>query len=381
MKELKEKLVKAKKIKFLKNVFVGVVALIIALIIVNVAPGYKRDKFKDVINLIVDDENQTENLKHQIYVNDNGTVYISEEDVRNMFDPNIFYDEKYNQIITTSDTKVANIVVEEKEMSINGTVQGMIDAIIRIDGDIYLPISDLTLVYNIDVKYIPNTNIVIIDNLDKGIIRAIVTEDTEIKFKPRRLSKNIGNLQKGETIYGFYTTSKGWRQIRTTKGILGYIKANKLTSEYIVRQDMEPRGEAIRISMEDYQKNTVTINEQAIKIQTILDNNDDLQKEETSYTKIWGKVNNKTYESQLNSSIKDYKIRTNIIDAIVSSATKNNINGVVINFEKIEDKQFFTRFLIELCPKLREIGISTCMVLNNDISADECKNIVDYIVE
>lgn len=225
MKELKEKLNKAKKIKFLKNIFVGVICLIIALIIVNVAPGYKRDKYKDVINLVLDQENKTENLKHDIYVNENGTVYISEEDVKNLFDSNIYYDENYNQIITTSDTKVANIVIDEKQMIVNGSTQKMIDAVIKINNNIYLPISDMTIVYNINVQYIPSTNIVIIDNLDKGIIRAIVSEETEMKFRPRRLSKNIGTLKEGETVYAFYTTSKGWRKIRTSKGVIRIYKS------------------------------------------------------------------------------------------------------------------------------------------------------------
>ena len=378
MKELKEKLIKAKKIKFLRNVFIGVVALAIALFIVNVAPGYKRDRFTDVINLILDDENKTEELKHEIYVNENGTVYISEEDARNMFDSKIYYDEKYNQIITTSDTKIANIVIDEKEMSINGSMQGMIDAIIKINDIIYLPISDLTLVYNIDVQYIPETRIVIIDNLNKGIIRALVTEETEIKFKPRKLSKDIGTLKQGETVYGFYTTSKGWRKIRTSKGILGYIKANKLSAEYIVRQDMEPRGEAVSISKSDYLRKEFRIDNKTIKIENSILENILEQNEEI---KIWGNVNTKMYESQFNYGISDYKIRTSIIDKIVENATKNNFNGVVINFENIQDQEYFERFLIELTPRLREAGISTAVVLTGEMNRDEIKNIVDYIVE
>ena len=128
----------------------------------------------------------------------------------------------------------------------------MVDAIIRINDDLYLPISDLTIIYNINVQYIPSTKIVIIDNLNKGIIRAMVSEETDIKFRPRRLSKNIGTLKEGETVYCFYTTSKGWRKIRTQDGILGYIKANKLTSEYIIRQDMKVREEAIIIPRSNY---------------------------------------------------------------------------------------------------------------------------------
>ena len=170
-------------------------------------------------------EYKKEQLKHEIYVNEKGTIYISEEDVKNLFDENIFYDEKYNQIITTTDTKVANIVIDEKEMIINDSVQPMIDAVVRINNIIYLPISDMTMVYNIDVKYIESTNRVIIDNLDKGMIKAIVTEETDIKFKPRGLSKDIGTLKQGQSIYCFYTTSKGWRQIRTEDGTLRIYKS------------------------------------------------------------------------------------------------------------------------------------------------------------
>ena len=114
MKELKERLIKAKKLKFMRNVIVGVIALLIAAFIINIAPGYKRDKYKDVVNLIIDEHNVTEDLKNMLYINENKTVYMSEEDVRELFDENIYYDQQYNQIITTSYTKVANIEIEEK---------------------------------------------------------------------------------------------------------------------------------------------------------------------------------------------------------------------------------------------------------------------------
>ena len=198
MKELKKKLLKVKKFKFIRNICVSLVALILVALIINIAPGYKRDKYKDVTNLIINEENKTEKLKHNIYINENKTVYLSEEDIRNLFDNNIYYDSKNNQIITTSDTKVANIAVDERKMVVNNTDVELFDPIIRIDNNIYLPISKMGIVYNIDVKYIESSNRVIIDNLDKGIIRAIVADNTNIKFKPRGMSKDIGTLEKGE---------------------------------------------------------------------------------------------------------------------------------------------------------------------------------------
>ena len=89
MKELKEKLIKAKKLKFIRNVIVGIIALLIAAFIINIAPGYKRDKYKDVVNLIIDEHNVTEELKNILYINENRTVYMSEEDVKSFFDENI----------------------------------------------------------------------------------------------------------------------------------------------------------------------------------------------------------------------------------------------------------------------------------------------------
>ena len=63
-------------------------------------------------------------------------------------------------------------------------------------------------------------NRVIIDELDQGMIKAKVSEESDIKYKPRRLSKNIGTVKQGESVSCFYTTSKGWRQIRTENGTI-----------------------------------------------------------------------------------------------------------------------------------------------------------------
>ena len=247
MKELKERLIKAKKLKFMRNVIVGVIALLIAAFIINIAPGYKRDKYKDVVNLIIDEHNVTEDLKNMLYINENKTVYMSEEDVRELFDENIYYDQQYNQIITTSYTKVANIEIEEKQMNVNDSKVNMLDAIIKINDKIYLPISDMELVYNIKIKYIEETNRVVIENLNRGLIKATVTDNASIKFKQRSLSKDVGEVVKGEQVSCYYTTSRGWRQIRTENGTVGYVKANKLDDEYIIRQDMEQKQKAKKI--------------------------------------------------------------------------------------------------------------------------------------
>ena len=247
------KIKRINKSKFLRNILISVIALLVVAFIINTSPGYRRDKYADVINLIINEENKTEDLKNSIYINDNGTVYMSEEDIRNLFDSTIYYDTKYNELITTSRTKVASILIDQSKININNSINRMLEPIIRIDDKIYLPISDMSIVYNIKIEYIKDTNRVVIDNLNKGMIRATVVDKTDIKFRPRKLSKNIGTVNAGETVNCFYTTSKGWRQIRTLDGTIGYVKANKLSNEYIIRQDMPENKEARKISYEDYE--------------------------------------------------------------------------------------------------------------------------------
>lgn len=342
----------------------------------------------NVINLIVNEENKTEYLIHDIYVNENETIYISVEDVKNLFDSTIYYDEKYNQIITTSDTKVANIVVDEKQMIINSSNVSMLDSIIRINNEIYLPISDMAIVYNIKIDYIPETKRVIIDQLDMGMIKAMATQESNIKFKPKGLSKNVGTLKTGETVNCFYTTSKGWRQIRTTDGTIGYVKANKLGDEYIVRQDMLKIEGATKISKDIYNtkmfetaknkvvvKDIFNINSSNIDVLEQTDSND-------GDYKIWSSISNKNQENEiLQGVLNDYKVRTAFIDLIVKNAIQNNLNGISIDFTGIEDKENLKRFVIECTPKLREIGISTCIVLNENMEEQDYINIVDYIVQ
>ena len=358
MKELKERLIKAKKLKFMRNVIVGVIALLIAAFIINIAPGYKRDKYKDVVNLIIDEHNVTEDLKNMLYINENKTVYMSEEDVRELFDENIYYDQQYNQIITTSYTKVANIEIEEKQMNVNDSKVNMLDAIIKINDKIYLPISDMELVYNIKIKYIEETNRVVIENLNRGLIKATVTDNASIKFKQRSLSKDVGEVVKGEQVSCYYTTSRGWRQIRTENGTVGYVKANKLDDEYIIRQDMEQKQKAKKIKID-------------------LSQNQFNYTDENGEVKLWQTINLKSMSNDIEEMLKDYKTRTQTIDVVMNLLGGNDIKGININFDGIEDKEVCKRFAIELSPKLREIGITTCVTLTKDMKTKE----YDYIAE
>lgn len=276
-------------------------------------------------------------------------------------------------------------------MTVNNSTVNMLDSIIRINDDIYLPISDMTIVYNIKVDYIESTNRVVIDKLSTGMIKAIAVKDTDIKYRPRGLSKDVGTLKQGQTVNCFYTTSKGWRQIRTLDGIIGYVKANKLGDEYIIRQDMIEKNETIKIDRNSYNNNHFEISDNNGTKKVLVKNVFNIKQDKIEVTektdsngendKIWVSLDNKSLGTQTNEILQDSKERTNLIDMIVKEAIENDINGISIDFTNIQDKDNMIRFVIEITPKLREIGVSTCIVLNENMEEQDYTSIVDYIVE
>lgn len=367
-------------LKFLRNILIGVVSMLVVAFIINIAPGYRRDKYADVTNLVITDENVTEHLKHIIYINEKGTIYLSKDDMSELIDKTIYYDESTDTIITTSDTCTASMKIGEKFLNINGADIITLDTVIYLDDIMYIPISELESVYNISVKYIKDTDIVVIDNLNQGMITANLSENTKLKFRPRGFSKKVDELQEGEKVYAFYTTSKGWRLIRTEDGKIGYVKANTLTNEYIVRQDMEIKKEAknIELNLQSNEiqqvysdkilvKDLLTISNEGITIKEAM-----LEEKEEN-TKLWANLSN---NGEL--SLDNYNQRLELINNIVSLAYKYNLDGININFTGNVDN--LNRFVIELAPRLYEMGISTNIVINENIDQSNYTEIVDYII-
>ena len=57
------------------------------------------------------------------------------------------------------------------------------------------------------------------------------------------------------------------------------------------------------------------------------------------------------------------------------------VKGLIIDLRDMQNSESIVRLAIELAPKLRELGISTGIVLNDNMNKQDYINIVDYIVE
>jgi len=375
---------KKKKIKkkFRRNILIGVIALFIVAFIINTAPGYRRNKYANITNLVIMDENITEELTHKIYINDKGTVYIAKDDISHLMDKSIYYDEEDNTIIITQNATIASMKIGEKEIKINGANVSTLDTIIYLENTMYIPISELESVYNISVKYIKESDVVVIDVLNRSLTTAEVNEKTKLKFRPRGLSKTLEQLSKGERIYAFETTSKGWRLIRTEEGVIGYVKAEKLANEYEVRQDMENENKALtkKVKANLENENVQEIDGKNIVIQDLFTLSNDgvvLKKstiaEENENMTVWGTVSNDT-----ELDLRKYETRSKLIDEVVKLVYKYKLKGINVNIDLHEEGN--QRFIIELAPRLKEMGIITNIITTERVEEESYRKVVEYII-
>lgn len=205
-----------KKGNILKKIIVTGIFLFCVGTIINLAPNYIQEKIRNKTNLIINNNNVTKSLKFDVIVNEKEVVYISFDDIENFFDGDIYLDKQYNQIITTSDTKVAAIKTNEREMYVNSSKVNIYASVIEQNGEYYLPFSEMKSVYNVDIKYSKDSNIVTIDSLNKEQKMGNSSKGTGVKYKPTNFSKTIDKVKKGESVV-VINQEDGWYKVRTSK--------------------------------------------------------------------------------------------------------------------------------------------------------------------
>lgn len=377
--------------------------IIIALVlIVGAIGGYyviKRNYIVSKINqtnLIINNSNATSSLKNNVYIKD-GVVYVSKPDIYNFFDNTIIYDEKYNQVVTTSSTKIASLPIDSKQIQVNSSNTTIKAGAIILDEVAYVPISELDAVYNIKTTYVESEDLVYIDSLDREQQTATLKKDSSIKYKPTIISATLAKAKQGDTLTianrSDYPVPNGWTRVRTENGTLGYIQTGKLNEFKTIREKAEEKAKIegpISLAW-DYYSEYVSAPTRTGKITGVnvvspsffymtkystTNIYENVGNEGIAYVnwahgngyQVWPMFTNSNM-SETSKMLSDYKSRENVINQIIKYIKQYNLDGINIDFEGMyeTDKDNFSRFLIEIRPRLNEIGA----VLSVDVTAPD----------
>ncbi len=108
---------KINKKKLFSRIFL-LIALILLIVIIVRSFG-KKDEKKSLITIILNNKDISEELLDEPYIDKDNVFYLSLEDIKRVFDSDVFYEESTNKIITTSGTKVCAIDVNSSVSELN----------------------------------------------------------------------------------------------------------------------------------------------------------------------------------------------------------------------------------------------------------------------
>lgn len=376
-----------KKKKIITRTLIIILAIIVLASIAFIASDYIILDNNKTTNLIINNRNVTSNLKNEIMIKDN-IIYLSKQDIANFFDKYIYEEEENNQIITTYDKKIAEIGFEDNTININGSDKTIRASAEKENDIIYLPISEMTEVYGIEIEYLPDTKVVTMDSTDREQKKAILSSDVAVKSSTNFIAKTVDRVKKGEDVI-VISSENGNSRIRTKNGKIGYVKTNKLTNEITVRENLEEEmqiSEKINLTWDYFSQYAQAPDRSGQTIEGInvvspsffhIDEDGDLKEnvgqEGENYIewahnngyKVWPMLSNAeaaTESLDITSNIMNsYEKRKELIEDIVNVCVKYKLDGINVDFEnmKQEDKDMYSRFIIELTPRLKEMGLVT----------------------
>ena len=384
-----------------KKVILCILVLFALLLIILLPKMRKKEVYRDISVLI---DNELKDLTTTAFVNDKGTIYIDIEDVKKFFDDNLYYNEIEKQIILTGDCHVilmelnkTKAFVNNEEVTLNSPAY-----IDEISGIVFIPISDLNDIYNIETAYANKTNRVIIDSTKKEKTESRVEKKTSLRTRKGLFAKKIEKVLIGD-IVSIIKDAGSYKQVRMSDGEIGFIKSNTLGEEKKIRENIEYTKPELKV-YENYDNVTGVygnVETDSTKLNVVnpvfFEINKDAMIVDKSMTKTaaydvyttWAENNGlKLMPSCINidsvsNNLLTYSQRVGVINLLVKRVKDYGFVGINIDFDQIDDVNSFYRFLIELEPRFREQGLYVCVSINNkvDITKGRVQNIVDYVVE
>lgn len=376
-----------------KKILIIIIAIIlIGTIAYNISNNIIVDKNKS-INLVINNKNVTSNLKKEIII-ENDNIYISKQDLGNFFDKYIYEDTENNNIVTTYNNKIASISLEKNKININGSTKNTYAHAENKEGAIYVPITELEDVYGIEIKYLPDSKVLTIDSTSKEQKKGIITKNMSVKSSTKFISKTIDKVKKGSYVI-VVSEDKGYTKIRTENGKVGYVKTNKVANTVVVREEMQETkqiGGKVNMVWDYYSEVTSAPDRTGVTMDGVnvvspaffhLNTSGELTENvgtqgqayidwaHSNGYKVWPMVQN-AGNGMLNVTsniMNDYNKRQKLINQIVNYCVKYKLDGINIDFEnmKKEDKDMYSRFIIELTPRLKDMGI----VVSVDVTAPD----------
>ncbi|MCX7749417.1 MAG: glycosyl hydrolase family 18 protein [Clostridia bacterium] len=324
-------------------------------------------------------------------------ILLSIEVIKTYLDPDIYWDDSLKKVTITTQNKVLRMKTDNLKALINNKPISLKVPATEENNTVYVPIDFLKDFYKIDVTYLKDQKVVIID-FKNNVKQQAEPVKSEISVRRGRsihepIIKKIteGNKTEEKVLRVFEEYEK-WYKVRTWDGAIGFIQkkdvvvknvqVSEISEELPDNTGWKPEKgkinlvwEMIYSKMKDPSKIDPMQGLDVVSptwFQVANDKGTLINRADHRYVdwahrngyKVWALLSNDSGDIKMTSRLlRNTDARDYIIKQVLSFASLYKLDGINIDFENIykEDKEHLTQFVREITPFLKEQGLVVSM--------------------
>ncbi|MGI6777974.1 MAG: glycosyl hydrolase family 18 protein [Acetivibrionales bacterium] len=336
---------------------------------------------------------------------EDGEILLPVDLVKKYFDPYIYWDDELKKITVTTKDRVIRMKTDKLEALVNNEPVRLNIPAFEQDNLVYIPIEFLSDFYNIEISYLEDNNVIIIDYKNRMKQTAEPISDKAVIRTGRSIKhpvlKKLNNEEEDRTLRVFEEYDK-WLKVRTSEGIIGFIEKKFVVVRWVTDNSVPfEQAESDRAWRPDKGKinlvwdmmysgrpDLASIGKMngldvisPTWFQIINENGKVLNRADARYVewahsngyKVWALLSNDFGNPELTHKIlNNTDARDNIIKETLAYAALYKLDGINIDFENInlEDRDALTQFVREITPFFKEQG----MVVSMDVGVPDGSN-------
>lgn len=338
--------------------------------------------------LVLDDIMITEYEDKSVVGINEGKRYVLIDVINDYIDEYLYYDESVEKVIYTDLTNTIVFTIGQNEYYFNDEKLEMnLPVMLNEDGKVLVSEDLLLEIYNVKLSYYEDTNINSLETYEPGTTSVKDKHFNYLRIEPTEESDYYAKLQKDDIVY-VYSVDDVYAKIKTQNGVVGYIEIEKL-NEIDIKENIAEAYEWVAPIEEPIvllwdQVTTFEANSNASRkilhegvnvlsptwfsFDTSLNGNivslasqDYVDFAHANGYQVWALLDDfdDTGVGNISSQIvKDYSIRQNAINQIMTLIKQYDLDGINLDFEYVQEDTIdsYIQFVRELYTVMKKEG-------------------------
>ncbi|MFD2615679.1 glycosyl hydrolase family 18 protein [Paenibacillus gansuensis] len=312
------------------------------------------------------------------------------ESIQKHLDPGIIYEASTESVILTTDSSVLRLRTEQRTGQLNTKPFPLHFPVRNLNGDIYVPIAPLKLLYGLKIEEDTGTGAVIIkkagDRIQHGYIgssRSSKTATYPVRNAPSRRAPIVADAVHGQKAV-LWGETDGWYEVQLPNGIQGYVPVKQVTKgtmETVAEPvknaafvPWKPKNGLLNMTWEHVTRTTPDpskfvpmpgLNVISPTWFELMDGQGTIRsRADLGYVKwanskgiqIWALFSNGFDPDWTSAALSTYERRMAMVKQLLTYAEVYGLQGINLDFENVylKDKDLLTQFVKELTPLLHE---------------------------